>query len=152
MGVDPYTSGLINDRPSFEHRPIRTAVVAVLEAHRRGRGLKLIPQRTRCIRRGEIHELLVTNEGDAVPGSQVDTVASVAFVEFQAGGVIVEGDGVFHGETLVGFVVGFDETHCPNHMNIVFRSAEPKSGRELGLRLDAEIEFRAAEATTKEET
>ena len=36
---------------------------------------------------------------------------------------------------LIGTVVGFDESHAPNHFNIVVQAARSQTGRELGLRL-----------------
>jgi len=35
----------------------------------------------------------------------------------------------------IGEIVGFDETHAPNHLNIVARSKERCSGEELGVEL-----------------
>ena len=52
------------------------------------RGLKLIQPQSKGIIKNEIHELIVTDERDAGPGTIVNSVAYVAFIEIQIGGVI----------------------------------------------------------------
>lgn len=151
MGVDPYESGMITARPSFAHRSLHMSVAAVLEAHREQRGLELIPQRTRCVQRFEIHEILVTDDQEARPGARVDRVASVAFIEFETGGVLVEGDRLEHEDRSLGVLVGFDETHAPNHLNIVLKRDVRSSGTEFGLQLGEPLEFKSPASMERED-
>lgn len=141
MGVDPYTSGMITAPPRFAHVSPQGSVVAVLEAMREERGLDLIPQRTRCIRAHEIHEILLTDQPDVKPGAVVNKIASLAFVHFGQGGVLVEGDVLSWRGRTVGGVVGFDETHAPNHMNIVVKTKQRASGLDLGIQLGDDLLF-----------
>lgn len=138
---DPYVTGLSKGRRDWPHVALEAKFLAVLKERHDDRALQLIPQGTRCIRRNEIHELMVTDEADAGPGRVIDRVANVCFAEFTAGGVLVEGDQVVvHGET-IGEIAGFDETHMPNHQNIVIKSRERITGFERGYRLGDAISF-----------
>jgi L-arabinose 1-dehydrogenase len=109
-------------------------LVGVMELSRDDRGLSLIAAPTRCIRRGDVHELIVTDERDAGPGSTVLRCRFLGFVEFECAGVLVRGDSVEVDGRAVGTVAGFDECHFPNHLNIVLQAAHARTGIQLGLR------------------
>jgi len=142
-GIDPYASGMLGGgKPVLKTRvPVRARVVAVLTSRRETRGLELIHPWTRGVRRHEVHELLLTDEQDARPGRRVDRIAAIAFVEFTEGGLVVGGDRVVIGGIEVGALIGYDETHCPNHMNIVLRGPDRKTGEQLGIRGGDTVEF-----------
>jgi hypothetical protein len=108
--------------------------VGVMNLSRDDRGFSLIAAPTRCIRRGDIHELILTDEPDAGPGSVVQRCRFLGFVEFEAAGVMVTGDSVRVDGREIGAVAGFDECHFPNHLNIVLRAAEARTGIAFGLR------------------
>lgn len=104
----------------------------VMNHHRKDRGLELSEFRTRCIRQGEIHEFLVC----ATPKDltqPINDVAYLGFGEILHGGVVEIGDDVYLGDTLFGKILGFDETHMPNHYNIVIESKKPITGFAFGL-------------------
>lgn len=61
------------------------------------------------------------------------------FFEVQEGTVIVSGDQVKIGEKILGSIAGFDETHMPNHINIIVKAKERRTGVELGFNLDDTI-------------
>lgn len=92
-------------------------VVAVLRGVTDQRGLHILEHRSRAVPRGEIHELMITDE-DAGRSSTVNRVALLAFFEVTEGGVLLVGDRVTIGDADVGMLAGFDETHMPNHQNI----------------------------------
>lgn len=75
------------------------------------------------------------------PCEVVNDVAYVGFFEVEEGGVIVIGDSVYIGAKLIGEVVGFDDTHMPNHQNIVLYSSKDRTGTELNIDLEEEIIF-----------
>lgn len=135
--VDPYDY----QRGNFPRRPVVGVLAAVLRPTRLDRALKLIKEKSRCIRSGDIHEVILTDEHDPQPGGGVNRVAYLGFVEFVKGGVIVQGDRLTVGGEIVAELVGFDETHMPNHMNIVVRGGEFISGYERGFRLGDEVVF-----------
>lgn len=144
---DPFLSAERVPPPDYPRRPLRGVLVAVLKFVRNQRGLQLIRPNTRAIRQGEIHELMATDEPGAAPGGRVDRVAGIAFVEFTVGGILAEGDRVVvAGETL-GHIVGFDESHMPNHQNIVLRASDRQTGLQRGLPVDAAIAFLPPAAT-----
>ena len=115
--------------------PLEARFVGVLNNRNDGRGLSLIQAHTRVVRRHDIHELILTDEQAAAPGSTVNGVHYIGFVEFQAGGgILAEGDRVSAGGKIIGTIAGFDESHCPNHYNVVIKGPRRVTGVELGQR------------------
>lgn len=114
-------------------------MVVVLDGQYPERGLKLIPQPSRAICRSQVHELIVTDQ-EAGPGSTVNPIAYLGFIEFTQGGVMVAGDRVVVNGEEIGVICGFDETHMPNHLNIVLRG-DRVSGRVRNLALEQQVEF-----------
>jgi 1-deoxy-D-xylulose-5-phosphate synthase len=116
-------------------------IVKVLKHRRDDRGMTLEEFGSRCVRTGEIHELLTTDHLDAPPGSTIDRVAFLGFVEVEGAGVIDRGDEVWAGDRLIGTVLGFDACHFPNHYNLIIATENPVTGPELGLMPDSAIRF-----------
>ena len=54
----------------------------------------------------------------------------------------IHGDELTISEKKIGKILGFDETHEPNHINIVISVKERKSGKELGLHLEDKLQFK----------
>ncbi|AEH51399.1 DUF6917 domain-containing protein [Pseudothermotoga thermarum] len=140
--VEPYSSGLLKEDPYAKKVVIMARVVAVLRGKLENRKLSLIPMPSRALKRYEIHELIVTDEQEAAPGKEVNKIAYLAFVEILNPGVAVVGDKVIlqDGKT-VGRIAGFDETHMPNHENIVIKVEKRMSGEEMGINVDDLIIF-----------
>lgn len=128
---DPYETGIIVAPSRILRAPLEARFVGVLDSRREGRGLSLIHPRTRCIRRHEVHELIVTDEPGAGPGKPVNRCHYLGFVEFLAAGVLVEGDTLAIAGRTIGAIAGFDESHFPNHYNIVIRGPRLVTGIEL---------------------
>ncbi len=138
---DPYAGGLVKgDGAYWKKVPVSGRLVAVLKLRVDGRGLELIKPASRAVIKGDVHELMVTDE-QAEPGRQVNRVAYLAFFEVLNSGIILRGDEVIIGSTAVGSLAGFDLTHFPNHLNIVLKSEAMKTGQELALNLGATIQF-----------
>ena len=87
---------------------------------------------SRCIKKDDVHELIMTNE-HCGPGSTVNNIAYVGFVRIVTGGVVIQGDEVYVNEQLLGMIAGFDETHMPNHQNIIIAAHSLYTGQELGF-------------------
>jgi L-arabinose 1- dehydrogenase len=130
---------------SYAKRPIDAAIVKPLHHKRVDRGMRLIEHESRCIGRGEIHELVTTDQVDAVPGDRIDRVGFLGFGEFKAGGVVERGDVVRLGGRRLGTVVGFDDCHYPNHYNILIAVGELLSATDLGLGVTNTIVFQPRE-------
>jgi len=140
--IDPHQERVLDtDDPYVAKRPVEGRVVCVLHARSERRGMQLESHPSRAAPAGQIHELALTDDAEAAPGRRVDRVAYVGFVEIERGGVILAGDRVTVGGRELGRVVGFDETHYPNHMNIVLRGALWQTGRELGVEVEASVSF-----------
>ncbi|MFI8998835.1 DUF6917 domain-containing protein [Streptomyces sp. NPDC053542] len=122
-------------------RVVRAGLVKVLTHHRTDRGMRLEEHAARCVRRGEVHELVTTDQWDPHPGARIDRVGFLGFAELECGGVIDRGDLVSIGDRQVGTVLGFDACHLPNHYNILIHTARPLSGRDLGLAPEDRVIF-----------
>jgi hypothetical protein len=139
--ADPYLRNLSYETFYARKSPIEGRLVVVLRGRVSDRALALIPQRSRAVRTGDVHELIATDEASAAPGRTVNSIAYLGFAEFSAGGVLVLGDELRIGGRIVGRLAGFDDTHMPNHMNIVVAVDAARSGEELNFALDAALVF-----------
>ncbi len=137
--VDPYVGKKVSPSAFADRVTVSASAVGILRGRVLDRDLSLIPQPSRAVRKGDVHEIVVTDQAVS-PGSKVARVAYLAFIEFQCGGVLLSGDKVSAGDAVVGEIAGFDLSHFPNHMNIVIRG-DLSSGEERGLRLGDCVEF-----------
>jgi hypothetical protein len=129
--MDPYAAA--KERPLCVKGDVAGEVVVVFGNKREDRGLHLISTYTRVVLVHEIHEFIITDEKDVRPGCRVDRVAYLCYAEIKKGGAIMFGDRMVVENRRMGEVVGFEETHMPNHMNIIIHSTEFKSGLELNV-------------------
>jgi len=123
------------------NRPVTGAIVTVLDSTHEARGLKLISTYSRALPKNSIHELIATDETGARPGGTVDRIAYLAFFEVSRGGCIVVGETLWLGQRAIGTVVGFDETHEPNHINIIVGVGRRQTGRQLKFCVGKKIRF-----------
>lgn len=142
MGTDPYAAGKFAANPYARKSTVQGELVVVLQGRMEDRGLALITPISRCIRRHDVHELILTDEAEAGPGKQVNRIAYLGFFAVELGGVIVSGDEVYLDGRAVGVLAGYDETHMPNHLNIVIRTDRLLTGVEHGAPLGATVSFR----------
>lgn len=139
--VDPYKAKISGKVVFTEKSVVVAKVVAVLKGTIENRGLELIHPASRAMRKGEIFELMVTPEKDAGPGKRVDAVTYLGFAEVEVGGVLRVNDIVKTGSKIIGTIVGFDETHFPNHQNVVLKPAKGIDEKEIELQLGSILEF-----------
>lgn len=128
-------------RPDYPRSEIAGVLVGVMRLKLLDRGMMLIKPWTRAIRRFDVHELILTDEA-AGPGDTVARCAYLGFAEFSQGGVAMSGDELWIDGARVGTIAGFDETHMPNHQNIVVNGDALLTGIERGLRLQAPLVVR----------
>lgn len=131
--------------PAGTKRSISGVLVKVLQHRRDDRGMQLEPHASRCVRQGEVHELVTTDQRDTAAGARIDRVGFLGFAEILNAGVIDRGDGVWVDEQPVGSVLGFDTCHFPNHYNILISVAIPLTGADLALTPEAGIRIEAAD-------
>jgi hypothetical protein len=128
---------------STEKRQVEGLVVKLLHHKRTDRGMMLASFETRCVQRGEIHELVSTDHAGTNPGDRIDRVGFLCFLEITRAGVIEIGDSFcHHGETL-GRVIGFDESHFPNHYNILIGSETLLNAGDAALSVEDTITFQS---------
>jgi uncharacterized protein YuzE len=141
MSKEPHAGGILNKYPYADKSDVMGRVVCILDARSENRGMELSIHPSRAVPKGEIHELVATDDPQAKPGKVVDRVAYIGFFEVEEGGIILVNDQVIVEGQKIGQVVGFDFTHAPNHLNILIRTATPMTGLELGLKLDGRVVF-----------
>jgi hypothetical protein len=150
--IEPHAGGILdNDYPYADKRTVEGHLVCVLGARADHRNLELTVHPSRAVLRHEIHELLMVEDAEAAPRRTVDRVAYAGCIEIARGGMILIHDRLVVEGRDIGTVVGFDETHLPNHMNIVVRAAgELRNGEELGLRINDSVSFVMGDAYRRE--
>jgi uncharacterized protein YuzE len=141
MSKEPHAGGILDKYPYVDKRGVVGRVVCILDARSENRGMELSIHPSRAVPKGEIHELVATDDPEAELGRVVDRVAYIGFFEVEKGGIILVNDRVTVEGQEVGQVVGFDFTHAPNHLNILIRTATPMTGPELGLKLGGRVVF-----------
>ncbi|WNI31130.1 Gfo/Idh/MocA family oxidoreductase [Streptomyces sp. ITFR-6] len=113
--------------------PVPAQLVKLLFHRRADRGMRLSPWQSRCVRAGDVHELVTTTDRPATTGDRVDHVGFLGFAEFGAGTVIERGDVVTGPHGPIGRVAGFDECHAPNHYNILIDTERVLTAEDLNL-------------------
>jgi hypothetical protein len=140
---EPYESKMLLKSPTLLRKPLKARFIAVSDGKRENRKSRLIHPRTRCFSRNDVHELMTTDEEGLSPGKAFNRSATLGFIEFTESGVIVEGDAVIVGSQKIGQIIGFDETHFPNHMNILIAAPNRLSGKERKIHPEDKVIFEA---------
>jgi hypothetical protein len=122
MMSSPYDFKRITPSVYGDKRPVEGEVVAVLHVKFEDRGLEFIQTKSRTVKLNEIHELMITDEQDSVPGGRANRVRAIAFFEITKSGLIVVGDQVTIEGRNLGTLAGYDVTHMPNHINVVVKA------------------------------
>jgi hypothetical protein len=136
---DPYKAGLVSTPPYGDRRRVRGRVVVVLKHDVLPVTVNTIWPRSRALKTGEIHEMRRSTE-DISAGDSTRDLIPVAFFEVTSGGVVVVGDRVMLHGSVLGEIAGFDETHMPNHMNIVLKKTDDWTSLD-SLKLEEEVFF-----------
>ncbi|MFE2041610.1 DUF6917 domain-containing protein [Streptomyces sp. NPDC059477] len=136
----------MNPREDGAKRIVPATLVKVLTHRRDDRGMRLEEFTSRCVRRGEVHELVSTDQAGSPPGARIDRVGFLGFAEIDGAGVIDRGDEVWADGRRVGTVLGFDACHFPNHYNVLIAVDSLVTGPELGLRPEVSVVFRQRRA------
>lgn len=121
--------------------PAVARVVKLLFHRRDDRGMTLSQWMSRCVRQGEIHEIVTTADGPTRPGDRVDAVGFLGFAEFSSATVVQRGDEMWWNGQRIGTVAGFDECHWPNHYNILVDVARVVSAEDLGLQVGDSLQL-----------
>ena len=123
------------------NRPVKGEAITVLDSTHETRGLKLIPTYSRALPKNSIHELIATDETGKKPGDTANRIAYLAFFEVTRGGCIIVGETLFVDGKAIGQIIGFDETHEPNHINIIIGVKPRKTGPQLKISVGSKIKF-----------
>jgi hypothetical protein len=123
------------------NRPVQGGVVTVLDSTHEARGLKLISTYSRALKKNSIHELIATDESEQKPGGSANRIAYLAFFEVTRGGCIIVGETLLVNGKPIGEIIGFDETHEPNHINIIIGVKQRQTGAQLKISVGSKIKF-----------
>ena len=123
------------------NRPVQGGVVTVLDSTHEARGLKLISTYSRALKKNSIHELIATDESEQKPGGSANRIAYLAFFEVTRGGCIIVGETLLVNGKPIGDIIGFDETHEPNHINIIIGVKQRQTGAQLKISVGSKIKF-----------
>lgn len=136
------TTKFVNVSAYAERKEVIGEVVTVLDAKAASRGLRLIPTYSRALPKYSIHEVILTDEAEPQLGESVNQISYLCFFEVSEGGIILVGDKFFLDQQFIGIIKGFDETHLPNHLNIILYAETRKTGKELGFAVGKKIYFK----------
>jgi len=139
--IEPYATGKLSKNLYAKKQDVDAKLVVVLDGKMEDRGLELIKPISRCVLKDEVHELILTDEPAARPGSRVNKIAYLGFCVIERSGVIVQGDEVCLDGKIIGHLAGFDETHMPNHLNIVIKTDILHTGIELAADIGMPVRF-----------
>lgn len=131
---DPYKRKLVNRDFYHSKSDITGKFVVVLDGKLDNRELNLIQPISRAFSQHTIIELIGTDEQDAGPGSIVNNICYIGFVELLNSGVMLTGDPVIWNDKEIGTIAGYDDTHMPNHQNTIVKMTARVPGKELGIR------------------
>ncbi len=95
---DPHEQKRVTRDHYYQKTELAGRLFAILDWQVTDRNLTLIPHLSRAIRRGEVLEIILTDEKDAQPGDTINRVAYVGFIEMGETGLLVSGDRVKIGE------------------------------------------------------
>ena len=112
--------------------PVEITLVMVLGHSRAEREMEQGKYMTRCIKAGEVHELVAV-AAHTLSDGKYHGASYIGFAEFNSSAVIHVGEKVFLGAAYVGVVGGFDYTHFPNHINILIEAEHPRDGQTLRI-------------------
>jgi len=138
---DPYKTKKAHYVVYTNKKVVRARVLAVLKGSIEGRGIELIYPASRAVRKGEIFEMICTPDQDAGPGKRIDSVTYLGFLEVEESGVLLVEDIVKVSGKPIGIIIGFDETHYPNHQNVVLKPFKGVDIKKIELQVDSVIEF-----------
>ena len=139
---DPYAQKMTNRTFFAAKSDVKGRIVTVLRGTLESRGLHLILPISRAYSGGTIVEFISTDEAGAAPGGTVDAIGYVAFVELTTSGVLLVGDTIEIAGKPIGTIAGYDDTHMPNHQNIILKTQRRVTGEGLGFRSGDEVLIR----------
>jgi hypothetical protein len=139
---DPYAQKMTNRTFFAAKADVKGQVVTVLRGMLESRALHLIAPISRAYPAGTIVELISTDDVSAAPGKTVDRIGYVAFVELTTGGILLAEDAVEVDGKAIGTIAGYDDTHMPNHQNIILKTEGRVTGEGLGLKPGSSVVIR----------
>lgn len=140
MSQDPYLNKNIDLKKAYKKKQkVKGRLVALMDLELQNRNLKLIEPPSRAVKKGDIHELVITDEDPFKNNMTVEKAIYIGFIEIHQGGIILRDDTITANGIKIGNLVGFDRTHMPNHLNVVAHRSNPKTVYEFGFEIGDEV-------------
>jgi hypothetical protein len=138
--TEPFSLEIPDYITQMDFAKIETHFVAILGHQSLDRRMIASPHHTRCIQDGEIHELVYVAES---PDGLIDLNDAwyLGFIKFPQGGVLAKGMTIEINGQGKGKLIGFDETHFPNHLNLLISDQNPQNGQDMSLKLNDSCDF-----------
>jgi hypothetical protein len=142
-GIDPYSSGMLGGgKPVLRSRvPVAARIVALYDPSCESKTLALIHPWTRGVRRGAVHELMVTGDREARPGAAALEATPIAAIEFTEGGLVVGGDRFLAAGQELGTLMGFAENPAEGHLRLILRMPAATADVPGAIRCGAPLAF-----------
>jgi hypothetical protein len=137
---DPYLDGLVSQKLRIIKDDLSAHATGILTNIANNRGMRLISNACRAVRINDVHELVCTSQ-EKQPGEIVDEVGYLAFVVFDESGVVAIDDVLLVKGNNIGKVIGFNETHAPNHLNIIIQVDNITTGLQSGWEPGTKLVF-----------
>lgn len=138
---DPYATGLVDRKLRIIKEPIEAKAVGILTNKGLSRNMQMVHSSSRAVRRNDVHELVCTDR-EYLPGETVSDVGYLAFICLEESGVLAVGDVVEVEGKALGKVLGFNEVHAPNHINVIIRLDSLSTGLDEGWTPGTRLIFR----------
>jgi hypothetical protein len=137
---DPYADGIVAQNLKVIKKPICARAVGILTNSAKNRNMDLIASSSRAVRLSDVHELVCTGEFRK-PSEVVRDISYLSFIVFEESGVLAIGDQVEVDGKVFGKILGFNEIHAPNHINIVIRVLPPITGYDAKWKPGMKLRF-----------
>jgi len=124
--------------PDHEKTACFFRVICVLSNMLKDRNLKIINAPSRAIYEKNVIEIIATDI-HYINSKIIKDVSYLCFVECLNTGILFKGDRISLENKFKGTIIGFNEDHSPNHLNVVVGIEKEKTGKCLKIELGDKI-------------
>ena len=135
---DPYMNLLKDVVPDHEKTACFFRVICVLSNMLKDRNLKIIHVPSRAIYEKNVIEIIATDI-HCINSKIIKDVSYLCFAECLNTGILFKGDRISLENKFKGIIIGFNEDHSPNHLNVVVGIEKEKTGKCLKVELGDKI-------------
>ncbi len=135
---DPYMNLLKDFVPDHEKTACFFRVMCVLSNTLKNRNLKIIHAPSRAICEKNVIEIIATDI-HYINSKIIKDASYLCFAECLSTAILFKGDRISLENKFKGIIIGFNEDHSPNHLNVVVGIEKEKTGKCLKVELGDKI-------------